>query len=323
MGGKIDGINRRTFIQMAGATGLSAAVKPAFAQQGVIQPMGESGKNRMGVVVWIEDGESIDTKIRTVRELGFPVCQVGFETLTPGVTEPLRTALSKYGIMATALSEHGPGQRIFDFYQGPATIGIVPLSTRAARVRNLKMAADVAHKLGIPAIHTHIGFTPEDPNDPLYPQTVTALRDIAVHCKERGIIFLCEIGQETPVTLRRLIQDVGTGNVFVNLDFANLICYGKGNPVDAMDVIGELVRGTHAKDAVFPTGTWDLGKGVPFGKGKVDFPAVFAALRKVHYSGTILIEYEAGGKEANQAILRRKAYLEKLMGILSSDHEAS
>lgn len=321
MAEKQRGIDRRAFVQMAGAAWLAAAAKPTFAQAAGKASTGAEAGNPMGLVVWIEDGESIDTKIRAVRELGFSVCQVGFETLTPDVTQPLREALSKYGLTATAFSEHGPGERIFDFYQGPATIGIVPISTREARVRNLKLAADIAHDLGIPAIHTHIGFTPEDPNDPLYPQTVAALRDIAVFCKEKGIIFLCEIGQETPVTLRRLIEDVGTGNVFVNLDFANLISYGKGNPVDAMDVLGYLVRGTHAKDAVFPTGTWHLGKGVEFGQGKVNFPAVFAALNKVHYAGPILIEYEAGGDQANQEILRRKAYLENLMGMLSSGQE--
>lgn len=323
MTGNRGGMDRRRFVQMAGVACLAGAVKPARAETTPATPSGVKAKNPMGTVVWIEDGQSIDAGIRTVRDLGFSVCQIGFETLMPDVTQPLREALKKYGITATAFSEHGPGERIFDFYQGPATIGIVPLSTRNARVHNLKMAADIAHELGIPAIHTHIGFTPEDPNDPLYPQTVAALREIALHCKEKGMIFLCEIGQETPTTLRRLIEDTGTGNVFVNLDFANLISYGKGNPVDAMDVLGEYVRGTHAKDAVFPTGTWHLGKGVPFGKGKVDFPAVFRALRKVNYAGPILIEYEAGGADANREILNRKAFLEKLMGTLSSGQGAA
>ncbi|MEO7004965.1 MAG: sugar phosphate isomerase/epimerase family protein [Acidobacteriaceae bacterium] len=312
-------IDRRTFVQLAGAACLVGAVTPMLAQS---PPVSAKAENPMGLVVWIEEGQSIDAAIREVRDLGFPVCQVGFKHLTPDVVKPLQSALSKYGITATAFSEHGPGQRIFDFYQGPPTIGIFPVATRDARVHNLKLAADIASQLGIPAIHTHIGFTPEDPNDPLYPQTVAALREIAVHCKQKGIIFLCELGQETPITLVRLIEDVGTGNVFVNLDFANLICYGKGNPVDAMDVLGERVRGTHAKDAVFPTDPWNLGKTVPFGEGKVDFPTVFAQLRKVNYSGPILIEHGAQSEKAREEILRRKAFLGKLMGTLSSSQGA-
>src|SRR5208337_1800120 len=101
-------------------------------------------------------------------------------------------------------------------------------------------------------------------------EAVAAVQNIARHCKERGSAFLCETGEETPITLLRMIQDVGMDNVFVNLDLANLILYGKGNPVDAMDVIGHLVRGTHAKDGVFPTNPRELGEEVPIGKGKAN-----------------------------------------------------
>lgn len=309
--GKPGGIDRRAFVQMAGAACLSGAVKPLMAQTA---PAASRLKNPIGLVVWIEEGQSIDAAIRRVHDLGFSVCQVGFARLSPEVATPLHTALSKYGVTATAFSEHGPGERIFDFYQGPETIGIIPLATRNARIENLKLAADIASRLHIPAIHTHLGFTPEDPNNPLYPQTVTALREIAAHCKEKGINFLCELGQETPVTLVRLIEDVGTGNVFVNLDFANLIAYGKGNPVDAMDVLGDQVRGTHVKDAVFPTGTWRLGKAVPLGQGKVDFPTVLAQLKRVNYTGPFLFE----GWSTKEDVFRRKAFLEKLSGAPSS-----
>lgn len=318
-GGKLLEMNRRSFVRMAGATCFSGAAMPLAAERrsSTIAATGPAAsgnlKNPIGVVVWIGEGQSIDKAIRGVRDLGFSVCQVGFLHLTSDVVPPLKQALTKYHVKATAFSEHGPGERVFNFYQGPATIGIVPLSTRAARVRNLKLAADVASQLQIPYIHTHIGFTPEDPNDPLYPGAVAALREIALHCQQKGIGFLCEIGQETPITLVRLIEDVGTGNVFVNLDFANLIAYDKGNPVDAMDVLGHRVRGTHAKDAFFPTDPWNLGKGAPMGKGKVDFPAVFKALRSVHYDGPILIEYEMDGGDASEEILRRKAFLEKAM----------
>jgi len=311
MFGKPGGMNRRAFVQMAGAACLSGAVKPLMAQTA---PTASRLENPMGLVVWIEEGQSIDAAIRQVHNFGFSVCQVGFARLTPEVATPLQTALSKYGVTATAFSEHGPGERIFDFYQGPETIGIIPVATRKARIKNLKLAADIASRLNIPAIHTHLGFTPEDPNNPLYPQTVTALREIASYCKDKGVIFLCELGQETPVTLVRLIKDVGTGNVFVNLDFANLISYGKGNPVDAMDVLGDRVRGTHVKDAVFPTGTWHLGKGAPLGQGKVDFPTVLAQLRNVNYTGPFLFE----AWSTREDVFRRKAFLEKLTGVLPS-----
>jgi sugar phosphate isomerase/epimerase len=104
---------------------------------------------------------------------------------------------------------------------------------------------------------------PRKSHDPVYKDSVAALREVCGHCKSNGQIFLYETGQESPITLLRTIQDVGLDNQFVNLDTANLILYGKGNPVDAMDVIGNLVRGLHAKDGLFPTNPRELGREVP------------------------------------------------------------
>ena len=109
----------------------------------------------------------------------------------------------------------------------------------------------------------------------------------------------------------RLIEDVGLDNVFVNLDLANLIVYGKGNPVDAMEVIGHHVRGIHAKDGLFPTDPRNLGKMVPFGEGKVDFPAVMKKLKQVGYQGSMTIEPE--GAKARENIPESKAFLERLI----------
>jgi sugar phosphate isomerase/epimerase len=212
------------------------------------------------------------------------------------------------------LDTSGPGPHIYDFYQGPLTIGLVPQQYRPQRIAHLKQASDFAKKLGIPALHTHFGFIPEDPNDPLYNQTVQALREVASYLKANGQIMLYETGQETPITLLRAITDVGVDNQFVNLDTANLILYGKGNPVDALDVIGKLVRGTHAKDGLFPTDPKKLGEEVPIGQGKVDFPKLIARLKKLGYGGPLTIEREISGPCQIEDIRKEKVYLEKLIG---------
>ncbi len=308
-------LNRRNFMRLASAACISSGVQPVIAQSlsGLSAP--KSSPIQLGLVVWIHEGDSIENAIKEVHDLGLPTCQIGFKHLTPDVVVPVKNALAKYGIEATAFSEHGPGNRIFNFYQGPATIGIIPPATRQARLHNLKLASDIASQCKIPAVHTHCGFIPENPNDPLYPQAVAAVKEIAIHCKERGQIFLCETGQETPITLLRLIEDVGTGNVFVNLDGANLILCGKGNPVDAMDVLGHYVRGIHAKDGMFPTNPKSFGKGMPMGKGKVDFPLWLQKLKQVNYTGAMTIEYEAQGdpQERQKDILQSKAFLENLL----------
>jgi L-ribulose-5-phosphate 3-epimerase len=306
-------LDRRVFLRAASGACISQALSPVFAAA-------HSSPLRLGVVVWVRQGQPIGEAIQGVRALGLETCQVGFEQLTPEVAGPLKEALAKHGVEATAFSEHGPGKRVFDFYNGPGTIGIVPPATRQARIRNLKLAADIALACGIPAIHTHCGFIPEDPNDPLYAEAVAAMKEITSHCKEQGRSFLCETGEETPVTLLRMIQDVGLDNLFVNLDLANLIMYGKGDPVDALNVFGHLVRGVHAKDGLLPTDTKNLGKEVVMGTGRVDFPAVFERLKRVKYRGPVIIEHETAGAEHEQEILRSKIFLEEL---ISKTYDAS
>jgi sugar phosphate isomerase/epimerase len=226
---------------------------------------------------------------------------------------PLLAALKKYNVDISAVSEHNPGPRVFDFDRGPSTIGIVPQNYRRQRIEALKLAASFASACKAPAIHTHLGFIPEDPNDPLYPAAITTIKEVAGACKEKDVSLLCETGEETPITMLRMIQDVGTGNVFVNLDTANLILYGKGNPVDAMDVFGGLVRGTHMKDGLFPTNPHVLGEEVAIGKGKVDFPTLFRKLKEAKYSGPFTIEREISGPQQIADILQSKIYLQDLI----------
>jgi L-ribulose-5-phosphate 3-epimerase len=203
---------------------------------------------------------------------------------------------------------------VYDFYRGPETIGIIPRKYRRARIEQLKQASNFAKRLGIPAIHTHCGFIPEDPNDPLYKEAVEAIRETVSHIKSNGQIFLFETGQETPITLLRAIEDVGLDNQRVNLDTANLILYGKGNPVDALDVLGKYVAGLHAKDGLFPTDPKQLGKEVPIGEGKANFPTLIKRLKELNYAGPVTIEREISGPKQMEDIQKSKAYLEHLMG---------
>jgi L-ribulose-5-phosphate 3-epimerase len=304
-------LNRRSFVQLAGVTCI-ASIGARF--EALSQPRAHTpGLPRLGTVAKVKPGGTADATIRRVRDLGLPTCQIFFEHLSLQEVNPLLEALKKYNVEATAVSEHNPGRRVFDFYQGPLTIGVIPPGNRRARIDALKLAADFARACNIPSIHTHLGFIPEDPNDPIYPGAIAAIKEVAQHCKEQGRMLLCETGEETPITMLRMIQDVGTGNVFVNLDTANLILYGKGNPVDAMDVFGHLVRGMHAKDGLFPTDPRVLGNEVAIGKGRVDFPELFRRLKNVNYTEAVTIEREIEGPQQEQDIRQSIDFLQHTM----------
>jgi len=127
-----------------------------------------------------------------------------------------------------------------------------------------------------------------------------------------------ETGQETPVTLLRAIQDTGLGNIGVGLDTANLILYGKGNPVDALDVLGRYIRSIHAKDGLFPTNPRQLGLEVPIGKGRVDFVRVISRLIELRYTGAISIEREISGPQQEADIRQAKILLENIINKTSA-----
>lgn len=235
---------------------------------------------RVGVVVRMEADTDIDEKFAEVRAMGMESCQlVCWERKiinAEKAAEAILAAAEKHGITISAFWCGWGGRKVWDFYDGQLTLGLVPADYRAERVRMLLEGSDFARKLGVIDFVTHVGYMPENPYDTNYQGTLNACKEVAERCKKNGQVFLFETGQETPVTLKRALQDiekdVGEGCVGVNLDPANLLMYGKANPVDALEVFGEYVRGVHGKDGKYPTDGHLLGEEVPIGQGKVNYP---------------------------------------------------
>ena len=316
--------NRRNFLQTSGGaltagflsmnsasslsngTGLAAQSAPVIPSNQGKKPL------RLGLILGVEPDP--DTATATLKTLGLPTCQVYLNNFEPAFAARLRKSLDDANIEATSLVVGGPGKESWDFYNGPLTIGLVPRETRAARLAHIKAAADFAVRCGIPAVQTHAGFIPENPNDLLYKETVAALREVAEYCGRYRQNFRYETGQETPITLVRAIQDVGLDNQGVNFDLANLLLYGKANPLDAIEVLAPYIQGIHAKDGLWPTNPKDLGQEVPIGKGKVDFARIIQRLKEIHYQGAITIEREISGAQQLEDVRAAASHLRQLIG---------
>jgi sugar phosphate isomerase/epimerase len=241
-----------------------------------------------------------EPELRKVVDLGLRSCQVASwnpADWTAATGEKLVAAARRHGVTITTFWAGYPGPAVWNFLEGPSTIGLVPPEYRAIRVAALKHAADFAAQLRLPSITTHVGFLPVNPQDPVFRDTVAAIREVALHCRQRGIEFWFETGQETPVTLLRVIEQVNTGNLGINLDPANLILYGMANPVDALDVFGRYVRGVHAKDGCYPTNGSELGRETPLGEGQVNFPVLIPKLKACGFGGALTIEREISGPQ--------------------------
>lgn len=309
--------NRRDFLKLStaatlAAAGIGAGLGSSAAEGGAEQVPARGYKPfALGIITGI--GNDPDAAMAKVHSLEMATCQIDAGHLDDNLIQQLHAATEKYGITVTALGTDGPGPYIYNFYDGPLTLGIIPRTYRAQRVEKLKKFSDYAKQLNIPAIRIHAGFIPEDPNDHLYREAVETLHEVIGYCKQNGQDFLYETGTETPITMLRAIEDVGLDNQGVNLDTANLILYDKANPVDALDILGPYVKNTHAKDGLYPTNPHDLGKEVAIPHGKVDFPAIIKRLKALNYQGPITIEREISGPQQIEDVKRERDYLIKVI----------
>ena len=306
-------IDRRTFLGVASA----ALVAEGFYPAATLAAATPEPVKPMAVGLLISPFGAPEANIRRVHDLGFSNCFLSLDgyigKFTRDAATQIQDLLAKYQVTATTVEMVGPPPLEWNFTRGPSTIGLVPPSTRGARIDALRQVSDFAKLVGIPQVQTHCGFIPEDPADALYPGAVEAVRAVTQHCQGNSQHFLMETGQETPTTMSRMIRDVGLPNLAVGLDTANLILYGKANPVDAVDILGPHIRSVHAKDGRWPTNPSELGEEVLIGKGLVDFKTVFTKLHRLGYAGAITIERETSGPQQIEDVRQEKVYLERVL----------
>lgn len=271
---------------------------------------------KIGTCVHFNKIDEMPAKLEVLRRNGFTSCQLmcwDMNCFTDEYAAQLKSLLEDYGVTPSAFWCGWGGPQVWDFYDGQLTLGLVPTEYRAMRVQQLCDGADFAKKLGITDVVTHMGFIPENPNDPNFAPFCVAVRTVAQHLKDNGQNLLFETGQETPTTMLRCFEKVGTDNLFVNLDTANLILYGRANPVDALEVFGQYVRNIHAKDGCYPTNGHSLGEEKRLGEGMVDFRALFTKLRTLGYNSHVTIEREIEGDQQLEDVLYARDYLKNII----------
>ncbi len=276
-------------------------------------------KNGVGVIYQLAD--VLQYGADKLAELGVDCVQIQCftpELLTKENADKVKAALDgKIRISSFWCGWTGPA--IWNFADGPQTLGLVPEAYRFQRMQELMKGADFAHWLGVTELATHVGFIPENPSTAEYRGVYAAVHKVASYCKEKGLNFNFETGQETPVTLMRLITDLNLGNIGINLDPANLILYGKGNPVDALDVFKGYVRGVHVKDGDYPTSFRELGMERVVGEGAVNFPVFLPKLIRNGYKGDLYIEREISGEQQITDIKKTITYVRETLAACTEE----
>ena len=197
-----------------------------------------------------------------------------------------------------------------------ATGGIVPDEHWDRNREMVQRALEITADFGVPFLTLHAGFMEEA--DPArarrFRHRLIALADAAAGC---GVMLLMETGQETADCLRVLLKELDHPAVGVNFDPANMILYGKGNPVEAVRALGRWIRHVHIKDACAArvAGTW--GTEVPWGEGHVGGAAFLDALKEAGYNGALAIERESGDdrlRDIRLAAERLQSYTRQTRG---------
>ena len=234
--------------------------------------------------------------VAVIASMGVRCGQIGIggETdITPEFTATLKADLARHGIEIITVFASYNGESYADLATVQHTVGFIPPATRAERLTRTLAIVDLASQLGVSSIACHIGFVPEEQDDPDYLDVLEMVRQVCDYAAPHGQAFALETGQEPAQELLEFIHAADRPNLKVNFDPANMILYGSGDPHEALGVLQSKIISVHAKDGDWPPAPGTLGKERALGKGAVDFPRFIATLREIGYQGPLCIEREA------------------------------
>jgi L-ribulose-5-phosphate 3-epimerase len=203
-----------------------------------------------------------------------------------------------------------PGEDYSTISRIRTTGGLVPDDAWPLRRQLVVAAGKLAQEMGLSLLTLHAGFLPRS-SHPDYPKLLSRIGEVAAELEGLGVALALETGQEPASELLQFLNDLPGRKVGVNLDPANMILYGTGDPIEAIHTLDRHIRHVHLKDAIAaekPGLEW--GKEVALGTGSVDLEELLLALREIGYAGPLVIECEyAHTVEVVRAAIERLANL--------------
>jgi len=174
-----------------------------------------------------------------------------------------------------------------------ATGGIVPDDCWRDNSELALRAIELTAELKVRFLSMHFGFV--DMHNPAKAKTlIERTRMLADKADEHNITLLMETGQESAGELRDFLEKLHHPALGVNFDPANMILYGKGNPVEAVGILGPWIKHVHIKDALQTKTPGSWGSEVVWGAGEVDADKFLKALKSAGFAGALAVEREGG-----------------------------
>lgn len=269
-----------------------------------------------GTLLRLKDATDAEEAFKKLKSFGFSYCQLVYkpEKYTKEAAEIIKSASDKSGVTIVSLfAGYNDNHTKWDAYNDYKLAGINSKKHGKGRIKYIKSAALFAKDLGVTDILIHAGFISNNPFSAEYKYMKKCITNFAAFCKKTGVNLILETGGESPITLLRIIEDINLGNIYANLDTANLIMYGFGNPVDAVYTLKNNIKSIHIKDGTPPTSPNILGVETPVGEGFVDFKRFFEELKKIDFQGPIIIEREIEGEKQLTDLQNAIIYLNSII----------
>ena len=298
-------MNRRQFIQ---ATALTAAMAPfplltraEEKSKGVHWPIGCFNRP------WAGDKKNwgYDAALDGIKAAGYKL--TGLLTRTAGQpfagsdATPEYLAELKKKIAARGLAVNMAALRTKDD---------LPLE---AQIKDMRKQIENAKFLGVEFLLT-FGVNKQEHFENYY----ALMRDAAAYSQEHKLkLVLKPHGGASGASeeIVRCMEKVKHPNFKIWFDAGNIIFYTGKDPLEQLKPIVQHVTGFCAKDCDGQKGSvW-----LEFGKGKVDFPGVFAEMKNAGFNGPVMVECCALGDTAEavtENARKNREYLEKVFASL-------
>jgi sugar phosphate isomerase/epimerase len=173
---------------------------------------------------------------------------------------------------------------------------------------------DLAVELGVGLVRIFASHIPEAyVTDEVWERVIKKMRLVAPYAEAKGVKLAIEnhFGiTNTPLDLLRILENVKSPAIGLNLDAANFVpCHE--DPVEATKILVPFTFYSHLKDAVAdPKGPFNGFNFVDLGAGIMDIPGVLEPLRQAGYSGYVSIEYEEV-EDTSRGLAASVEYLKK------------
>ena len=274
---------------------------------------------QVGVMFWTGGNLSMavgpDQLADVVRKFGVRCGQMGLHAeanLGVDAQAAWREALLANDFTLVTVFLGFVGESYADIPTAARTVGYAPHATRREREGRTYEASNFAKALGIPSVAAHIGVIPEKHSDRDWVEMQALVRRVCNYCEVNDQTFCLETGQESAATLEEFLLDVECSNLRINFDPANMVLYGSGDPIKALEELRKWIITVHCKDGTWPQEPEKFGKETPLGAGDVDIRRFVSKLREIRYVGPLVIEREINGVAYQEDVLGAVNLLEEL-----------